>query len=207
MSLVSAITTFLPARPDVEVEALGPKVQIFVLPGSQLRRLPKSSGFVAFSDSTGWLAHGSMLAIKDKADYKLDDQIRSLAPIAQGAAVSVPAKSIPGKRLVVANVYNDRKVATRDSFAAAFDAAVEEIKKNGGDSAIFADPTPGWNYQEHRVDPDFAAELFVEAIVRNRKKLKAFRIVLTDPNSFDAYKKLFSDLNENAWRYYESSVA
>jgi hypothetical protein len=199
---LKAITTFLPAFPRLEIESLGPRVQLFVLPGSQIRRLPKSDGLAAFVDETAWLAHGSSLCIKDKADYKLDDKMRALAPIAPGTAVSLPVKALPAKRLIAANIYDERKTVTKESFARGFDAAVDETIRHDGKTMTLFDPTSDWNYFEQRTTPDFAAELIGEGVVRNRKRLKVYRVVVVEEQYADAYIKRLNYLHENCWRFY-----
>lgn len=207
MGIFSAISRFIPARPRMEVSALGPRVQLFCIPSSQLRRLPKSSGFAAFTNETGWLARGSSLAIKDHMDFRSDDKVRAMAPISPGSAVSIAVSSLPANHLIVGNIYDERNIATAESFAAGFDAVAEQLIRLGGSSLALPDPTDDWNYSEKRVDADFAADLLVSGIVRNRKRLKTFRIVVTNERNLAAYMAKMHYLNENAWRHYGDAAA
>ena len=188
------------ARPAATADMQKMLLRVYCIPAWQLRDVPKASAFLAFTDETGWLGHGSCKYIKDKADFHLDDAITSLAPIPPLQAVSVPVRRLPAKHLVVANVYDDKKLTSNQSFAEAFKNACLEVNRHGGKTVTFFDPTRDWNYQEWRVEPMDAARAVLANVLRNRGKIKGANILVPDEASRDAYVSLTNQIFDERWR-------
>ena len=83
---------FIHARPAATADMSKMLLRIYAIPAWQMRDVPKASAFLAFTDETGWLGHGSAKYIKDKADFGLDDAITAMAPITTMEAISVPVR-------------------------------------------------------------------------------------------------------------------
>lgn len=165
-----------------------------------MRDVPKASAFLAFTDETGWLGHGSSKYIKDKADFGLDDAITAVAPIPPLEAVSLPVRRLPASRLVIANVYDANKLTSNASFAEAFKNACKEVERHGGKSVTFIDPTRDWNYQEWRVEPTDAARAIVANVLANRGRIKAANIIVPDALSKEPYVSLAERVFDQRWR-------
>lgn len=191
---------FIYARPAAVADLPKMLLRIYGIPAWQLRDVPKASAFLAFTDETGWLGHGTSKYIKDKADFGLDDAIEAFAPIPPYSAVSLPVSRLPARRLVVTNVYDANKLTSRDTFAAAFKAACLEVRRHDGKSITFFDPTEDWNYQETRVDPVDAARVVVGNIVRNRGTITGANIIVTSEAATSAYVRLTEQVFDERWR-------
>ncbi|MBA3726751.1 MAG: hypothetical protein H0W86_09935 [Armatimonadetes bacterium] len=177
-------------------------LRIFHMPGWKLRNIPRADAFIVFTDATGWLGHGTSKYIKDKSDYRLDDQITSLAPIEGGSAVSVAVHRLPARRLVVANPFDQQKMMSGEQYSAAFRAATKEIEAHNGKSFTLFDPTDDWNYQERRVEPMQAARRIVDAILRSRDDgIRSANIIVTNEENLIAYRSLADRMVENQWKF------
>jgi hypothetical protein len=193
------IPPFIFARPAATADMPKMLLRIYAIPAWQMRDVPKASAFLAFTDETGWLGHGSAKYIKDKADFGLDDAIRSMAPIPPLEAVSVPVRRLSASRLVVANVYDANKLTSNAAFAEAFKNACIEVERHGGKSVTFFDPTRDWNYQEWRVEPTDAARAIIANVLANRGRIKGANIIVPK-DSKDAYVSLTERVFEQRWR-------
>jgi hypothetical protein len=198
---------FIYARPSAVADMPKMLLRIFAIPAWQMRDVPKSSAFLAFTDETGWLGHGSSKYIKDKADFGLDDAITAMAPIPPLQAISVPVRRLPASRLVVANVYDSNKLTSNASFAEAFKNACIEVERFGGKTITFIDPTRDWNYQEWRVEPTDAARAVITNVLTNRGRIKAANIIVPDPASRDPYVALTERVFDQRWRLTSSDPA
>ena len=188
------------ARPAAVADMPKMLLRIYTIPAWQMRDVPKASAFLAFTDETGWLGHGSSKYIKDKADFGLDDAITAVAPIPPLEAVSVPVRRLPASRLVIANVYDANKLTSNASFAEAFKNACKEVERHGGKSVTFIDPTRDWNYQEWRVEPTDAARAVVANVLANRGRIKAANIIVPDALSKEPYVSLADRVFDQRWR-------
>jgi hypothetical protein len=193
------IPPFIFARPAATADMPKMLLRIYAIPAWQMRDVPKASAFLAFTDETGWLGHGSAKYIKDKADFGLDDAIRAMAPIAPLEAVSVPVRRLPASRLVVANVYDANKLTSNAAFAEAFKNACIEVERHGGKSVTFFDPTRDWNYQEWRVEPTDAARAIVRNVLANRGRIRGANIIVPE-SSKEAYVALTERVFDQRWR-------
>jgi hypothetical protein len=190
---------FLFARAAAVADMPKMLLRIYAIPAWQMRDVPKASAFLAFTDETGWLGHGSAKYIKDKADFGLDDAITAMAPIPPLQAISVPVRRLPAARLVVTNVYDANKLTSNASFAEAFHNACKEVERHGGKSVTFIDPTRDWNYQEWRVEPTDAARAVVTNVLANRGRIRGANIIVPE-TSKDAYVSLTERVFDQRWR-------
>ncbi|MGI8924510.1 MAG: hypothetical protein ACR2HJ_10825 [Fimbriimonadales bacterium] len=189
-------------RPAATLDLARIYLRIFHIPGWKLRNIPRADAFIVFTDATGWLGHGTSKYIKDKSDYRLDDEITSLAPIQGGEAVSVAVHRLPVKRLVVANPFDQQKMMSGEQYSAAFRAATREIEAQNGKSFTLFDPTDDWNYQERRVEPMQAARRIVDAILRSRDQgIRSANIIVTSEENIAAYQNLARRMNEDQWKF------
>jgi hypothetical protein len=188
------------ARPSATADVPKMRLRIYGIPAWQMRDVPRASAFIAFTDETGWLGHGSSKYIKDKADFGLDDAIETHAPIAPYQAISMPVRRLPAGRLVVVNVYDDNKLTSRDSFQEAFHNACLEVRRHHGSSITFIDPTADWNYQEKRVEASDAARAIIRNVVRNRGIIRAANIIVPNPLACEEYAALTRRLFDEQWR-------
>ncbi|MDQ2986009.1 MAG: hypothetical protein M3R13_04725 [Armatimonadota bacterium] len=191
---------FIYARPAAVADLPKLMLRIYGIPAWQLRDVPKASAFLAFTDETGWLGHGSSKYIKDKADFGIDDAIEALVPIPPASAVSLPVRRLPASRLVVANVYEANKLTSRHAFAEAFKAACLEVRRHDGKTITFFDPTEDWNYQESRIDPVDAARVVIGNVVRNRGTIHGANIIVPDETALTAYVRLTEQVFDERWR-------
>lgn len=206
---VVCLLGFLAIRisPIARVEIFGTRIDIYHLPLWRMRRIPKCSAFLALSDETAWLGHGTAKYVKDKADYGLDDRVRELAPIAPGTVVTIPVKRLPAKHLIVANMHGDSKRLDSNSFYQGFDAAVVALGKvepNSvfpGNSLMMGDPTDDWNYFEQRISPNAVAELVLDAIAKCAGRIGAVRIIVSKDENVMAYKQEIERLSEIRHEY------
>jgi hypothetical protein len=189
------------ARPAAVADMPKMLLRIYAIPAWQMREVPKASAFLAFTDETGWLGHGSSKYIKDKADFGVDDAITALAPLAPLQAVSIPVRRLPASRLVIANVYDENKLTSNASFSEAFRNACLEVSRNDGKTVTFIDPTRDWNYQERRVEPMDSARAVIANVLRNRGKIKGANIIVPDAASKDAYVSLTEKAFDERWRF------
>ena len=197
---------FIHARPAATADMSKMLLRIYAIPAWQMRDVPKASAFLAFTDETGWLGHGSAKYIKDKADFGLDDAITAMAPIPPLEAISVPVRRLPATRLVVVNVYDANKLTSNAAFSEAFKSACIEVERFGGKTITFIDPTRDWNYQEWRVEPTDAARAVVRNVLANRGRIKGANIIVPD-DSKDAYVSLTERVFDQRWRLTSDDAA
>lgn len=207
--VLTGILGYLAIRisPTARLEIFGTQIDMYHLPYWRMRRIPKASGFLAFSDETAWMGHGTAKYIKDKADYRLDDRIRELAPIAPGSVLTIPVKRLPAKYLIVANIYDDSKRLDSLSFCKGFDAAVEALSNSipnsmfPGNSLMMGDPTDDWNYFEKRISPNVSARLVLDAIAKCNGRVGAVRIIVPKSENAKAYKEEMERISEIRHEY------
>ena len=188
------------ARPAASADMPQMLLRIYGIPAWQMRDVPKSSAFIAFTDETGWLGHGSSKYIKDKADFGLDDAITSMAPIPPLGAISVPVRRLSSDRLVVVNVYDDNKLTSSESFAEAFHNACVEVQRQKGKTVTFFDPSGDWNYQEKRVYAAGAARTIIANVLKNRGIIKGANIIVPNDIARESYVKLTERVFDERWR-------
>lgn len=198
---------FFYARPAAVADMPKMLLRIYCVPAWQMRDVPKASAFLAFTDETGWLGHGSSKYIKDKADFGVDDAITAMAPIPPLQVISLPIRRLPASRLVVANVYDANKLTSKESFAEAFKNACLEVERNAGKSVTFIDPTGDWNYQEWRVEPTDAARAVIANVLANRGRIRMANIIVPEEASKDAYVALTERVFDERWRLTSSDPA
>jgi len=191
---------FITARPAASADLPKMLLRVYGVPAWQLRDVPKASAFLAFTDETGWLGHGTSKYIKDKADFGTDDAIERLAPIPPLRAVSLPVRRLPASRLVVINMYDANKLTSRDAFAEAFRNGCKDVTRNDGKTVTFFDPTADWNYQETRVDASETARVVVGCVLANRDLIKGANIVVPNEPARGAYVTLVNRVFDEQWR-------
>lgn len=191
---------FIHARPAAVADMPGVLVRVYGIPAWQMRDVPRAAAFLAFTDETGWLGHGSSKYIKDKADFGVDDAIRALAPIPPMSAVSFKVSRLPAGRLVVCNVYDSNKLTTGAGFSAAFSAGCREIAKHAGKSVTFIDPSQDWNYQEWRVEVRDAARAVLANVLEQRGRIRTANIIVPDSSALEAYRSLVEKAFDERWR-------
>lgn len=187
--------------PAAKLDIDGLYVKVFHLSGWRLRKVPRSDAFLVFSDSTGWMGHGTSKYIKDKSDYRLDDHIREHAPIPPGKAVAFPVKRIPARNLIVTNIFDEQKLTNLEQFQTAFSAALKKNHRLDGWSITLIDPTDDLNYQEMRMAPERVACVIIDSMLRNRKWLTKANIIATNETSVDAYRAIFDRMRDDQWKY------
>ncbi len=209
LMIVAGILAFLAIRipPTSKLEIFGTMIEIYHLPYWRMRRVAKSSAFLVFSDETGWLGHGTAKYAKDKADYRLDDRVRELAPIGAGQAIAVDVKRLPSKKLIVCNIYDDVKRISSESFSTGFSNSVKLLKKlvpNSifpGNSIMMGDPTDDWNYFAKRISPNDAARIVLDAISKCNGEVGTVRIIVQKETHARAYAEELEHLSESRHRY------
>lgn len=192
---------FLRLRPFGMEDLLGTEFSIFLVPSWSMRRVPRADSLIVFSDETGWLGHGSAKYVKDRAQYIVEDAIRSLAPIAPGWAVSTELKWMPAKRLIVANPYDERKITGREEFQRGVYGAIREHRKHHGSSVIVVDPVDDWNYFEPRILPEEGARIVMDSFSKYIGKQKAIRVVVSNRKHAEAYAAILNEYSENRWKF------
>ena len=195
-----AFPPFTFARPAASADMPQMLLRIYGIPAWQMRDVPKASAFLAFTDETGWLGHGSSKYIKDKADFGVDDAITELAPIPPLGAISVPVRRLPAKRLVIVNVYDDNKLTSSEIFEEAFHNACVEVQRNSGKSVTFFDPSGDWNYQEKRIEAAGAARAIIANVLKNRGIIKGANIIVPNEAARESYVKLAERVFDERWR-------
>ncbi|MBV6503611.1 MAG: hypothetical protein AKCLJLPJ_01692 [Fimbriimonadales bacterium] len=182
-------------------DLLGTEFSIYLVPAWALRRVPRADSLIVFSDETGWLGHGSAKYVKDRSQYILEDAIRALAPIAPGWAVSAELKWMPARRLIVANMYDERKMTGREQFQQGVYGAMREHRKHHGRSIIVVDPVDDWNYFEQRILPEEGARIVMESLSKYIGKQKAIRVVVSKLDHAEAYASILNEYSENRWKF------
>lgn len=191
---------FISAKPAASADLPKMMLRVYWVPAWQLRDVPKASAFLAFTDETGWLGHGTSKYIKDKADFGADDAIGAMAPIPALHAISIPVRRLPAKRLVVVNMYDANKLTSRDAFAEAFRNACREVARHDGKTVSFFDPTDDWNYQERRVEPTDTARVVVGNILANRDLIKGANVIVPNETACEAYVAFVNRVFDEQWR-------
>lgn len=163
-------------------------IEIYSIPGWSMRSI-SADAMIVFADETGWLGHGMSKYVKDKGDYKLDDVIRAAAPFEPGTARAFAVRRLPVDYLVVANIYDERKVTSSEQITRGFRAAVDEAAKLGCNSAMIFDPTDAWNYFTKRADAIQASKMLVTAISEGSGAISDVKVIVTNPENVEAYKQ------------------
>jgi hypothetical protein len=161
-------------------------IELFSLPGSRLQKV-KADALIVFADETGWLGHGTSKYVKDKGDYGLDDRIRDAGPISPGKAKSFKVGRLPVSSLIVANIFDDRKLVTKESFRRGFGAAAKAAEGLGCESVAFFDPTDDWNYFTHRIDAATTADMVLDT-VSSFGNLRAVKVIIPNEENLASYK-------------------
>lgn len=191
---------FISAKPAASADLPKLLLRVYGVPAWALRDVPKASAFLAFSDATGWLGHGTSKYIKDKADFGIDDAIEALGPIGPLQAVSLPVRRLPASRLVVINMYDASKLTSRDAFTEAFRNGCREVSRHGGKTITFFDPTVDWNYQERRVEATDTARVVVGCTLANRDLIKGANIIVPNEAARETYVALVNRVFDEQWR-------
>ncbi len=186
--LLMAAQTLIHRKPDAHNHQMQPKIEIFHLPGWQLRSV-SADAMIVFSDETGWLGHGISKYVKDKGDYGLDDRIKASAPIPPGSAKAFPVRRLPVRHLIVVNIYDERKLTSTRQFEEAFLAAVRLAAAEGAQSVVAFDPAEQWNYFTERTGVHETSDLLLSAISKCKNKVATVRIVVTTKQGFEVYKE------------------
>lgn len=166
----------LQVRPSSVFHIGDTQVEIYCIPLWSLRKI-KGDAFIAFCNETGYLGEGMAKTIRDKADYRLDDTIEKGAPYPPTTARAFPVRRLPCRYLIIANIYNEKGIVTKNSFRSAFTNTIKEGEKLNVATYILPDPTDDWNYYEHRANPDLAARLIYDAISANRNTIRCVKIL------------------------------
>ena len=186
--LLMAAQALVHRKPDARNHHMQPKIEVFQLPGWQLRRV-SADAMIVISDETGWLGHGISKYVKDKGDYGLDDRIKASAPIPPGSAKAFAVKRLPVRQLIVVNIYDERKLTSTRQFEEAFLAAVRLAAAEGAQSVVVFDPAEQWNYFTERTDVHQTSDLLLSAIRKCKNKVSMVRIVVTSKANFEVYKE------------------
>lgn len=191
---------FFPAKPVASADLPKMMLRVYGVPAWQLRDVPKSSAFLAFTDETGWLGHGTSKYIKDKVDFGADDAIEALAPIPALNAVSIRVRRLPATRLVVVNMYDENKLTSKEAFTEAFRNACLEVQRHDGKTVTFFDPTRDWNYQQMRVNAVDTARVVVGCVLANRDLIKGANILVPAEEAREGYVSLVHKVFDEQWR-------
>jgi len=191
---------FITAKPAAAADLPKMLLRVYGVPAWQLRDIPRASAFLAFSDETGWLGHGTSKYIKDKADFGLDDKIEALAPIPPLRAISVPVRRLPASRLAIVNMYDANKLTSREAFAEAFRNGCKEVHRHDGKTVSFFDPTSDWNYQERRVEAVETARVVVGCVLSNRDLIRGANIIVPNESACAVYVDFVNRVFDEQWR-------
>jgi hypothetical protein len=191
---------FFPAKPVASADLPKMLLRVYGIPAWQLRDVPKASAFLAFTDETGWLGHGTSKYIKDKADFGIDDAIEEMTPIPPLQAISLPVRRLPASRLVVINMYDPNKLTSRDTYVEAFRNGCREVARHDGKTVTFFDPTDDWNYQERRIEAAETARVIIGCVLANRDLIRGANIVAPNESARDSYVDLVNRVFDQQWR-------
>lgn len=179
------------------------QVELYKMYAWDIRRIPRSTAFIALTDETGWLGYATAKYLSARMDYEVKRTAQPKLEVAIGDAVVVPVKRLPVKSIVIANIYNENKITNQQLLENAIAKAIDTITNNQKATIIIPDPTDDWNYYQKRAEPELAAKLLITAIAKHGHKLTAARIIVSKNKNFDAYKRILATVSEERWKYAE----